>query len=221
MNAPPNTVSRYRPAVADWRYRGAALTSLAAIHAAALIWLLAVLAGAAGQRGNMNRDGPGRQKVFALEAALSNDGAPRPGGGKAPTLWSRVAREQAVKPDAGIGKLPVPGSDHLSDELAGVLADDPLSDGGISSYELILRKHIAEYSRGMGARLQRSGLALVRFRVARDGSIIDAQVKDSPDAAVGELALAALWRAEPLPRVPAELSAPIEVDVPIDFQVRG
>src|SRR5690606_40428647 len=64
-------------------------------------------------------------------------------------------------------------------------------------------------------------LVILRFRVARDGRVVDARVLRSPNGLIGEKALAALWRSEPLPQVPGELVAPVEVDVPIDFQVQG
>ena len=40
-------------------------------------------------------------------------------------------------------------------------------------------------------------------------------------APLDEAALATLWRSDPMPRVPVNLTAPLEVDVPIEFRMRG
>ena len=112
------------------------------------------------------------------------------------------------------------GDAALAQALAGALAD-PLA-GGAADYDAVLRRHIARYARhpeGSGLN-RRAGIVLVRFRVARDGQVVDARVLRTQGANLDEAALAALWRAEPLPHVPADLPAPLEVDVPIDFVAR-
>lgn len=217
---PPGPVSGYRSPFADPRRRGAVIGGLAALHVAAWMLLTWYSVGLSVQAGGHGRSGAGPQNVFAIRAPTDEVGAPRTGGGQpAATVPTVQARAQAVH--KGAGELDESGDAGLGDELAGALADDPFAGGGISSYEVILRLHIASHSRGLRERLQRPGLAMLRFRVARDGSVIDARVLGSPTGKLGELALAALWRSEPLPRVPDELTAPLEVDVPIDFRVRG
>jgi TonB family protein len=123
----------------------------------------------------------------------------------------------------GSGDARTAGEAKFDTALASLLADDPLAGSGKSTYGAILRKHIAAHSRRDGDRIGRgdTGLVVLRFRVARDGRVVDARVLRSPNSLVGEKALAALWRSEPLPQVPGELAAPLEVDVPIDFQVQG
>lgn len=123
----------------------------------------------------------------------------------------------------GAGEASYAGDTKFNAELASLLAEDPFAGAGKSAYGAVLRKHIAAHSRHRGDRIGRSdaGLVVLRFRVARDGRVVDARVLRSPNSLIGEKALAALWRSEPLPGVPGELVAPLEVDVPIDFQVEG
>lgn len=192
------------------------------MHIAAA-WLLLnwQTAGLSEQAGRQGRGGKGPQNIFAISTPASAGGAARTGGGEA--VVAPVAADKPITEPMrrGISEGNAGADAGLADELAEALADDPSAGGGLSSYEVILRLHIASHARGLRERLQRPGLAILRFRVARDGAVIDARVLDSPGSRVGEMALAALWRSEPLPRVPDELAVPLEVDVPIDFRVRG
>lgn len=115
------------------------------------------------------------------------------------------------------------GDQLFEQQLAMVLADDPAAGGGVLDYGLILRRHLEAHGRNAQGRSRRPGsrLATLRVRVAREGQVIDARVLRSADADVGELALAALWSADPLPAVPAILPAPLEVDVPILVRMPG
>ncbi len=172
------------------------------------------------------RDAPdGEPLTVELLSPDSAAGGARAGGGVPDVRelpFTQAHSDVAIRAK-GAGDAPVAGDAKFSAELASLLADDPLAGAGKSAYGNILRKHIAAHSRRRGDRIGRgdAGLVILRFRVARDGGVVDARVLRSPNSLVGEKALAALWRAEPLPKVPDELAAPLEVDVPIDFQVEG
>lgn len=177
--------------------------------------------GAAGSREAEDGE-PLTVELLAPEPAA---GLSRAGGGVPDVRELPFTQEQSdmAIPTKGGGNAPAAGNANFDAELASLLADDPLMGAGKSAYGTILRKHIAAHSRRRGDRIGRSdaGLVILRFRVARDGRVVDARVLRSPNSLIGEKALAALWRSEPLPQVPGELVAPIEVDVPIDFQVQG
>jgi TonB family protein len=205
------------------RPRVVALVAALLLHAAfvaLVLWRGEGFADVPGQDGFRR----GELAVFALPSA--DDAAkPKEGGGDGTHLadLQPLGDRDAPGERAGSGPGDAQGAALLGDELARALADDPVSGGGQANYETILRRHIAAHSHAptddRGRRY--TGTVVVRFRVARDGAIVDARVLQSRGAQLDEAALAALWRSEPLPRVPDRFDAPLEVDVPIDFRMRG
>lgn len=193
------------------------------LHAGGLILFSMAYTGSGAGGSRTALDGePLTVELLAPEPAA---GSARAGGGDPDVRdlpFTRESSDVAIR-TKGSGNAAAAGTAIFDTELASLLADDPLAGAGTSSYGAILRKHIAAHSRRHGDRIGRrdGGLVVLRFRVARDGRVVDARVLRSPNSLIGERALAALWRSEPLPQVPDELVAPIEVDVPIDFQVRG
>ena len=187
------------------------------------VWRGSGLADAPGRGGA----GRGELTVFELPAADQSPSTSQHGGGKrmqaAPTP-GETAGQVAQSGPVGAGEIEnAAGSAAFGDQLARLLADDPLAGGGVADYAVILRRHVAAYiSAPAGGSGRRStGTVVVRFRVARDGMIVDARVLQAMSAPLDEAALATLWRAEPLPGVPLNLTAPLEVDVPIEFRMRG
>lgn len=202
----------------------AAVIGLSTLLHATIIALLSLAD--AGYGANGSRRAPGEESLTVeLVPPDAAGGASHVGGGVPDVRELPFTQEQSdvAIQTRGRGQAPTPGDAKFDAELAALLADDPLAGQGRTDYGAILRRHIADHSRRHGDRIARSdaGLVVLRFRVARDGRVIDARVLRSPSSLVGERALAALWRSEPLPQVPGELAAPIEVDVPIDFQVKG
>ncbi len=170
------------------------------------------------------RAGAGQINSFLLASAPPIAALPASGGsGTAPA--SRGDTERAVKEQpqgAGPGKLAYGGDAALTEALAGALADDPLSGGGSPGYDAALRRHLARFAQPPRASAgRRRGIVVIRFRIDRDGRVVDARVLKSQGSPLDEAALATLWRAEPLPGVPAGLPTPLEVDVPIDFKASG
>lgn len=202
----------------------AAVIGFSALFHAAIIAFLSL--SGAGHGAGGSRLAPDEESLTVeLVPPDAAGGASRVGGGVPDVRdlpFTQEHSDVAIR-TRGRGEAPAPGDAKFDAELAALLADDPLAGQGRSDYGAILRRHIADHSRRHGDRIGRrdAGLVVLRFRVARDGRVIDARVLRSPNSLVGERALAALWRSEPLPRVPKELAAPIEVDVPIDFQVKG
>jgi protein TonB len=182
-------------------------------------------------------DGAGRSgavrgsvNVFSFSDVLSaaptskDDHVPADGGTGGLRAAGELSKQPALAQEhEGAGAGDRAGDASLGDMIASVLADDPAGGGDWISYEAILRRHIARYRQhpdkagGRG----RTGIVVVRFNVDRDGRIVDARILKTQGASLDEAALAALWRAEPLPVVPAALPTPLEIDVPIDFRVRG
>lgn len=223
MNAATAIGGESRRAAPEDRGRKAAIALSLVLHAGGFILFSLVYAG--GGAGG-SRAAPGSEPMTVELLTFDPAAGPaRAGGGDIDARDLPVTRENsdvAIR-TKGSGKAAEAGNAKFDTELASLLADDPLAGAGKSAYGAILRKHIAAHSRRRGDHIGRgdAGLVILRFRVARDGRVVDARVLRSPNSLVGEKALAALWRAEPLPQVPDELPAPIEVDVPIDFQVRG
>lgn len=215
--------SKGEHAVSERSGRGTAIALSVGLHVAGIILFSLTYAGnGAGGSRDMANGEPLTVELLAPDLAA---GSARVGGGvsDARDLPFTQKSSDVVIRTKGTGEAPEAGTAKFDAELASLLADDPLSGAGKSDYGTILRKHIASHSRRRGDRIVRSdaGLVVLRFRVARDGRVVDARVLRSPNSLIGEKALAALWRSEPLPQVPDELAAPIEVDVPIDFQVQG
>ena len=210
-------------AAPEGRGHGAAIALSLCLHLGGI--LLFSLAYAGSGAGGSRKMGSGEPLTVELLSPDPVAGPSRAGGGVPEALdlpLTQKSSDTAIR-TKGSGEAPAVGTAKFDTDLASLLADDPLAGAGKSAYGTILRKHIAAHSRRRGDRIGRgdAGLVVLRFRVARDGRVVDARVLRSPNSLIGEKALAALWRSEPLPQVPDELSAPIEVDVPIDFQVQG
>ncbi|NIJ39306.1 TonB family protein [Sphingopyxis panaciterrae] len=202
---------------------GAGIALSASLHLGGILLFCFAYAGNGG--GGSREALSGEPMTVELLSPDSAAGPSRAGGGVPDVRdlpFTQEHSDVAVR-TKGSGEAPRAGNAKFDAELASLLADDPLAGTGKSAYGAILRKHIAAHSRRRGDRIGRNdaGLVMLRFRVARDGRVVDARVLRSPNSLIGEKALAALWRSEPLPQVPAELAVPIEVDVPIDFQVQG
>jgi protein TonB len=73
------------------------------------------------------------------------------------------------------------------------------------------------------ARYRRAqGIAMLRFRMRRDGTVVGYRLERSAgDAALDEAVLTMIQRASPLPAPPADLPGdPIELTVPVRFALR-
>ncbi|WP_417318361.1 energy transducer TonB family protein [Erythrobacter aureus] len=212
---------RYR---SNPKYRLSGLAAVLLLHVvfvAALLW-----------QGMGVSNSPGRGDAHSGELAvfelLPADRAPTPpsrgdGDDTSKVLPQTVQVDGQVEvKQIGSTSADAKGATVLGDELAQLLADDPFSGGGRADYEAMLRRHISTHSKAPADSRGRrhTGTVIVRFRIARGGQIVDARVLKSGTAFLDEAALAALWRSEPLPSVPASLDTPLEVDVPIDFRVR-
>lgn len=166
----------------------------------------------------------GELSVFTLSdvASASNSAAGDTAGARLP-MDGASEREVSEREKMGSEVGDRTGDASLRDAIAGAMADDPVAGGDWLSYEALLRRHIARHSQypDKGGGRGRTGVVVVRFNVDRDGLVVDARVLTTQGASLDEAALAALWRAEPLPGVPAALPTPLEIDVPIDFRMRG
>lgn len=213
FGAPDRTLPRMWP-----------LSAVLILHAALLLLLLA---GGSDTRSRGIGPDTGAAEVYAFALTVPYEPSERQAGEGAGQLRAEDGLAEPMDADVakgrGIGDGGFDGDALMGDELALALADDPLAGGGAPGYEAVLRRHIAHHRQQpdmSGGRL-RTGVVIVRFRVDRDGRVVDARVLQTQGPSLDEAALAALWRAEPLPGVPAGMPAPLEVDVPIDFRLRG
>lgn len=219
-----------------WK-RSASVLAAVAVHGV-LFWLIS-----SGTRGD--ESALGNYDAGAFEAPvvmLDLPGASSPnataGGGVAvggvaePTpadLGSGGSASRGVGKDAGEG-----GAFSMAEAIAAVSAlpdgagqDAAAARGGTrgaldDAYQRLLLKHIRAFRLYPREAAQRraEGIVVIRFRVARDGQIEEAWIaRRSRDADLDQAALETLWRAEPLPAVPASLPAPAEVELPVPFRL--
>lgn len=209
--------------------RGIGWGGAALVHL--LVALLVLFSGPRGGAAAGVGEGMGKSlTVFSLPSSSEAAGKaddPEAGAGAArdadADAQGRVATSDQAEVGGGadVGRKRGMGRDTgLDQAIAGAVADNPL--GGNDWYRAQLRYHLAAHRRtpadGRGAR---QGTVIIRFTLSREGRVIDARVVMSRGASLDQAALATLWDAEPMPRVPSSLPAPIEVDMPVDFVDRG
>jgi len=154
----------------------------------------------------------GQQAAPNAQADSSGDGVD-PGGGEGvstPEL-SRPAPPAAQTGEAA-GAL---------DGLAGASSEGAAAD---NAYQRLLQRHIRPFRRYPADAIPRraEGVVVVRFRVGRMGNVEEAWVAErSRDAALDRAALETLWRAEPMPGVPSQFPAPVEVELAMPFRLPG
>ena len=143
------------------------------------------------------------------------DGAARP----AVTDRHPVAAPIGGDPRANV-QLDSPGNGPaLAAAISDVLGDDPAAEGDMLGYRQRLLDHLRRFTRyPVDTGVARpSGVVMIRFRIARDGTVIDSRIVSTHNALLDAAALNAVWQASPLPIVPHALSVPCEIDVPIAF----
>ncbi len=92
-----------------------------------------------------------------------------------------------------------------------------VSAGAASRFQQQLLTHIERYQRDPGA----SGKVLVLFAMRRDGTLVRLDVKASSGRALlDQEAMETIRRAQPLPRIPADMPDLITVLLPVAFDAR-
>ena len=92
-----------------------------------------------------------------------------------------------------------------------------VSAGVASRFQQQLQTHIERYQRDPGA----SGKVLVLFAMRRDGTLVRLDVKSSSGRALLDReAMETIRRAQPLPRIPADMPDLITVGLPVAFDAR-
>jgi len=152
----------------------------------------------------------------ALDEGLG-DGTSAEGQGGKP-LAEALGSETAATVDA-------PGdADQNRRGLGDPFADGPLGAAANNAYQRLLLRHIRPFRLYPSEAVTRraEGVVIVRFRVSRTGQVEEAWVaRRSRDPALDRAALDTLWRAEPMPAVPDDLPAPVEVELPVPFRLPG
>jgi TonB family protein len=145
------------------------------------------------------------------------DGTSNEGQGGGGADWTQSSQAAQASPAPGDAAELRGGSlDAAPGSPMGAVLDN--------AYQRLLLRHIRAFRLYPveAARRRSEGVVVVRFRVSRDGAIEEAWVaRGSRDVALDRAALDTLWRAEPLPAVPSELPAPIEVELPVPFRLPG
>ena len=155
----------------------------------------------------------GQQAAQSTSAEPSGDGGyPGQGGESASTAELSQPAPSALQAGEAAGAL---------DGLAGARSEGAAAD---NAYQRLLQKHIRPFRRYPADAIPRraEGVVVVRFRVDRTGNVEEAWIAEhSRDSALDRAALETLWRAEPMPGVPSQLPAPVEVELVMPFRLPG
>lgn len=119
-----------------------------------------------------------------------------------------------------VGKVDRSGADEaLARAAAEALGDDAGAAGDRIDYRRRLLDHIRPFRAypKLAVKARQAGAVVVRFRIGRNGEVVDLRVLKTSGALLDAAAMNTIWRAEPMPPVPPTLTTPWEVDVPIDF----
>lgn len=161
--------------------------------------------------------------------------APEPAASRpspAPSIARTVSTPQIITPPAvDIERIEVPSfastpvvSYAQSDELETSPPPLPSTEPtGRPTFEGLLLARIEQFKRYPEEAQSRNeeGVVHLRFRMNRDGRVLDSSVvRGSGRRSLDREALATLRRAEPLPRIPDDRPAIMEVTVPIEFFLR-
>jgi TonB family protein len=155
----------------------------------------------------------GQEPAQDAAPETSGDGADSGQGGDAPST-SELARTAPPSTQAG-------EADGARDGLSGAASEGAAAD---NAYQRLLQRHIRPFRRYPAEAIPRraEGVVVVRFRVGRTGNVEEAWVAErSRDPALDRAALETLWRAEPMPGVPSQFPAPVEVEVAMPFRLPG
>jgi protein TonB len=223
-----------------WRRNAATVACAVAVHAALLWGLVGRPPGGEGRSSALDLVFVDTLAVPAGMPLVRQGGAPAggpslagdqpserpadsvPGDGSSPK--GQGGRPQAATDTAEAARTAaIPGEAAASQAGAG----DPFSDGLLgaaanNAYQQLLLRHIRPFRLypAEAASRRAEGVVVVRFRVARGGEIEEAWVvRRSRDPALDRAALDTLWRAEPMPAVPDDLPAPVEVELPVPFRL--
>ena len=208
-----------------------ALSLTTGLHAAAGLALLLLPPPGGAQHGDAATQGPGSVlmiKLIPLEQGLAASSASRPEPHEA------VARPQPAKAAASRSALQAaPTTDANGSDKPANLGDAPaavrvgssataLAGSSALSYRDLLLAHIARF-RQYPEDARRSGLkgsVEVGFMLNRNGSIGQTWVISSSGRPIFDReALASVRRAVPMPPIPADLPATLDISLPIDFEI--
>lgn len=155
----------------------------------------------------------GQQAAPSASAEPSGDGV-NPGGGGESIATPELSRP--APPAAQTGEAA-----GALDGLAGASSEGAAAD---NAYQRLLQRHIKPFRRYPADAIPRraEGVVVVRFRVGRTGNVEEAWIAErSRDPALDRAALETLWRAEPMPGVPSQFPAPVEVELAMPFRLPG
>lgn len=205
------------------------LTSLAlttAIHAAAGLALFLLPPPGGARHGNAIQD---RSGILVVELIPLDQGTAA-SANLASDTRDRRADPQPMKPSARrFASRMSAASDTMGAEKSASFGtpSPPVQAGSSASalsgtsaltYRDLLLAHIARF-RQMPAEAYR-GSVEVRFTLNRDGSISHAWIVSSSGRQMFDReALATIHRAVPMPAIPAELPASIDISLPVDFGI--
>jgi periplasmic protein TonB len=156
----------------------------------------------------------------APESVAAPPAVPAPAPQPAPAP-AEVATAVAAPPGAGSGPGSAAGQGH------GVEGSGPGVEGNGQGpgddYLDALRRWIAKYKRYPPDALAKNqeGKLVIRFVLARDGTVLDAGIVESSGVpALDQDAVAMLHRASPVPPVPARYAgAQLKITMPLDYKI--
>jgi len=155
----------------------------------------------------------GQEPAKSATAGPSGDDV---GAGQGSEALSTPELSQAAPPSTQAGE-----ANGALDGLSGASSEGAAAD---NAYQRLLQRHIRPFRRYPADAIPRraEGVVVVRFRVGRTGNVEEAWIAErSRDPALDRAALETLWRAEPMPGVPSQFPAPVEVELAMPFRLPG
>ena len=104
-----------------------------------------------------------------------------------------------------------------------VFDDVPGSHGGAADFQRLLFDHIRQYRRYPEAALAHrlEGVVKLVFVMNRNGTLLEAWVANSSGyPLLDQSAIDMIWRADPLPTVPADLPDHLRITLPVEFSAQ-
>lgn len=209
------------------RIGGLALSGV--LHVAVGLFLLQVHADGAPEQGPASGDagqgivvelvslGPGQTPPPPTDVVSASSAAPSHTAGSSKAIED--AQPKASETAAG-AKMTGPST---SEQTGAARRLSDLPDSEVLAFRRRLEQHLARHRLypAEASANGRKGQTTVHFIMTKDGRVIDAWIETSSgENAIDEEALAAIFRAQPLPGLPGDWPSRLDVSLPVNFVLK-